>query len=191
MIRYESYDVVASSKLVDTVIVPLYEDVYADVLADPFDSTERFTERVRSWLSRPTFAMVAAYAGDEPVGQAFGTNLTSLGPWDKMLTPLPDGFADEYGGTRTFCLTEIMVREPWRRQGIARQMHDMLLSGRTAHRAILTVRQDNDAAHAAYASWGWRKVGLMHPFPDAPIYDTLLLPLADREAPLHRHGAVD
>ena len=98
-----------------------------------------------------------------------------------MLTPAPDGFADEHGGTRTFVLTEIMVREPWRRQGIARRLHDMLLEGRREERAILTVRQDNDAAHAAYASWGWRKVGLMHPFPDAPIYNTLVLPLARRE----------
>lgn len=70
-----------------------------------------------------------------------------------------------------------MVREPWRRQGIARRLHDLLLSGRAEQRAILTVRQDNDAAHAAYSSWGWRKIGLMHPFADAPIYDTLLLPL--------------
>lgn len=138
MIRYESYDAKAASKIIDTVIVPLYEDVYADVLANPFDSTERFTERTRSFLSRPTFAMIVAYDGDEPVGQTYGSNLTSLGPWDKMLTPLPDGFADEYGGTRTFGLTEIMVREPWRRQGIARRIHDMLLAGRPEERAILT-----------------------------------------------------
>jgi hypothetical protein len=42
------------------------------------------------------------------------------------------------------------------------------------------VGQENDAAQVAYASWGWRKVGLMHPFPDAPIYDTLVVPLAGR-----------
>jgi hypothetical protein len=47
------------------------------------------TERVESYLSRPTFAMTAAYADGEPVGQAFGCNLTGSGPWDKMLTRSP------------------------------------------------------------------------------------------------------
>ena len=39
MIRYESYAAAAAAaKAMETVIVPLYEDVYADVLANPFDA---------------------------------------------------------------------------------------------------------------------------------------------------------
>ena len=52
MIRYESYDAVAASQIIGTVIVPLYEDVYEEKLANPFDSTERFTERLESFLRR-------------------------------------------------------------------------------------------------------------------------------------------
>lgn len=73
------------------------------------------------------------------------------------------------------------VAATFRMQGIARHLHDLLLADRPEERAILAVRRENDPAQAAYASWGWRKIGLMHPFPDAPIYDTLLLPLANRE----------
>lgn len=178
MISYESYDAGAASGLMESVIVALYEDVYADLLGNPFDSTERFTERVLAYLSSPTFAMVAAYAGDDVVGQAFGCNMSSSGSWDGLLTPVPEGFTDEAGGTRTFCLNEIMVREPWRRQGIARRLHDLLLSERPAERAVLAVRPENGAAQAAYASWGWRRVGRLQPVPDAPVYDALVLPLA-------------
>jgi hypothetical protein len=34
------------------------------------------------------------------------------------------------------------------------------------------------AAQAAYARWGWRKAGEVKPFPDAPLYDAMILPLA-------------
>jgi len=178
--RYERYGPAEAARLVREVIVPLYEDVYADLLGNPFDSTERFTERVTGYMSRPTFAMTAAYADGVPVGQAFGCTLTSSRTWDALLTPVPDGFTGEAGGTRTFFLNEIMVREQWRRQGIARRLHDLLLEGRGEERAALLVRQENDAAHAAYASWGWQRAGLLRPFPDAPVYDVLVLDLKSR-----------
>jgi ribosomal protein S18 acetylase RimI-like enzyme len=175
--RYESYDAAAAGGLMSTVIVPLYEDVYADLLHNPFDSTERFAERVTAYMSRSGFAMTTAYAGTDPVGMAFGFALPpDTHWWDGLTTPVPGGFTAETG-SRTFALCEMMTAAPWRRQGIARHLHDLLLSGRAEERATLLVRQDNTAAQAAYASWGWRKVGLLQPFPDAPIYDALVLPL--------------
>jgi len=172
--RYESYDSAEAAGLVATVVVPLYEDVYADMLSNPFDSTERYAERVKGYMQRPTFAMTVAYADGKPVGQAFGSSLGSSRWWDGLLATVPDGFTDE-DGTRTFALNEIMVREQWRRQGIGRRLHDLLVRGRPEQRATLLVRQENTAAQAAYASWGWRKVGLLRPFPDAPEYDALVL----------------
>jgi hypothetical protein len=43
-------------------------------------------------------------------------------------------------------------------------------------------RPDNAPAQAAYARWGWRNVTKLKPFPDAPVYDALILPLAPRIA---------
>lgn len=182
MISYQSYDAGAASSLTETVIVPLYEDIYAARLSDPFSSAERFRERVKGYLSSRTFAMTAAYADGLPVGQALGCNLSARGSWDDLLTPVPEGFTDEAGGTRTFSLNEIMVREPWRRRGVARRLHDLLLAGRAEERATLLVRPENDAAQAAYAHWGWRKVGQYQPTPDAPVFDVLILLLRTARA---------
>jgi GNAT superfamily N-acetyltransferase len=179
--RYESYDAAGSAKVMATVIVPLYEDVYADLLHNPFDSTERFTERVTGYMSRPGFAMTAAYAGNQPAGLALGFTLPpETHWWDGLTTPVPDGFTTETG-SRTFALCEMMTAGPWRRQGIAHALHDLLMSGRHEERATLLVRQNNQAAQTAYASWGWQKIGLLQPFPDAPVYDALMLPM--RSAP--------
>ncbi|MGH8895559.1 MAG: hypothetical protein ACRDZ4_00720 [Egibacteraceae bacterium] len=51
---------------------------------------------------------------------------------------MADGLLSETG-TRTFAVSEIMVRKPWRRRGIGR---------------VLLVTPENTAAQAAYARWG-------------------------------------
>jgi hypothetical protein len=53
-----------------------------------------------------------------------------------------------------------------------------LLSRWPELRATLLAEPDNAPAQAAYAQWGWRKVAKLKPFPDAPVYDALILPLA-------------
>jgi ABC-type multidrug transport system ATPase subunit len=80
-------------------------------------------------------------------------------------------------GRRTFALTEIMVRANCRRQGYARKLHDLLLSNRRESRATLLVLPDNVPARTAYIKWGWRKLGGLKPFDDAPTYDAMLIDL--------------
>ena len=80
-------------------------------------------------------------------------------------------------GHRTFALTEIMIRGPWRRQGYARHLHDALLRNRKEERATLLVLPDNAPAKAAYAAWGWRKLGELKPFEDSPTYDSMIVSL--------------
>ncbi len=71
-----------------------------------------------------------------------------------------------------------MVRTAWRRRGVARALHHDLLAGRREERATLLVLPDNRPAQAAYANWGWKKIAELQPsFPDAPVYDVLILPL--------------
>lgn len=171
------HDGQSAPSILDTVIVPIYEASHADVIADPFHSTERFVERMRDYVSVPGFEMVVAEIGSVPVGQAMGCPLPAdSGWWEGLTTPVdPERIAET--GQRTFALCELMVHPDWRRHGIARSLHDELMHGRPEERATLLVEEDNTAAQRAYATWGWRRLGRLRPYPDAPHYDALILPL--------------
>jgi hypothetical protein len=94
-----------------------------------------------------------------------------------LVTCVVCGFARE-DGARTFALSEIMVRRPFTGQHVAHRLHDELLSKRTEQRATSLVEPDNTRAYCAYLHWGWRKVAQLRPgWPDAPIFDVLLLRL--------------
>lgn len=69
------------------------------------------------------------------------------------------------------------MRAAWRRQGVARRLHDTLLATVDAERVLLNVHPDSEAAVAAYRAWGYRKVGDAHPWPGAPLHDVMLLDL--------------
>jgi len=167
----------ASTTELDQVIAPVYEASHADVIADPFYSVERFLERVRGYAKAPGFGLVAAYSDSVVVGFAFGYPLpTNSRWWAGATTPLSDDVVHETG-RRTFALNELMVVPAWQRKGVARSLHDELLGSRREERATLLVRGDNAGAQAAYAGWGWQKVGTVRPYPDAPNFDAMVLPL--------------
>ena len=79
---------------------------------------------------------------------------------------------------RTFALTDLLVRASWRRQGIGRSLHDLILAGRPEERATLTVLPAATAAQGAFRAWGWRRVARARgPRPGAPARDVLLTSL--------------
>jgi ribosomal protein S18 acetylase RimI-like enzyme len=167
----------SAEAIVDTAIVRLHEACYSEAASDPFFSVERFTQRVRGYLKSPGFGLVLAEADGEPIGQCFGYALPHDSRWwQGLTTPVEPALTTETGH-RTFALCELMVRPDWQQRGVARALHDELLHHRPEERATLLVREDNIAAQRAYASWGWRKIGKNRPFPDAPHYDALVLPL--------------
>ncbi len=147
------------------------------MIDDPFYSVERFAERVRGYASAPGFEMVVAEISGEAVGQAFGFALPAGALWWRGLTTPADPELIAETGSRTFALCELMVHPAWQRRGLARSLHDELLQHRPEERATLLVREENTAAQRAYATWGWRKLGKLRPYPDAPHYDALVLPL--------------
>lgn len=103
--------------------------------------------------------MVVAFQDGRPAGQIWGWPLGPATAWWAGLIEAPDpGFTVE-DGTRTFALSEIMVRDQWKGQGIAHALHDSLLGGRSEKRATLLVEADNTTAYRAYSSWGWERVG--------------------------------
>jgi ribosomal protein S18 acetylase RimI-like enzyme len=124
---------------------------------------------------QPGFVLAEARHGGYLVAYASGLPLRpSTSWWKDLTTPLDDAVTAEYAG-RTFALTELLVRPSWRRQGIGRALHDLILRGRPEERATLTVPPAAQAAQAAFRAWGWRRVARTRgPAPGAPVWDVLL-----------------
>ncbi|GLV98552.1 GNAT family N-acetyltransferase [Streptomyces lavendulae] len=156
-------------------LVGVYAEVYEkEIGEDPFFSVDRFEGRLTGHASRPSWEAVAAFDGGEAAGYAYAATLPeNTAWWAHMLEPLPaDQVAED--GTRTLALFEIMVREPWRGTGLARRIHEELLAGRTEERVTLLVEPGHPKVRALYESWGYEHIGDQQPFPDAPVYATML-----------------
>jgi GNAT superfamily N-acetyltransferase len=122
------------------------------------------------------WTLIAAWLDGELAGYAYGFTLAAQSQWWQGID-MPKSFTNETGA-RTFAVSEIMTRAPWRRQGIARSLHGRLLMNRPEERATLLADPDNGPAQNAYASWGYRKVAQLRPAWDgAPLFDVLILPL--------------
>jgi GNAT superfamily N-acetyltransferase len=164
---------------------PLLLEVYAEVYdkaaqSDPFASVDRFAAGLDGWSSRPGWSCVVGYDQGQAVGYAYGAPLPEGARWwGGLLTVVTDDVVAETG-TRTYALSELMVRAPWRKTGVSRRLHDALLSERTEERATLLVDQTHPRVHALYVSWGWQTLGDLRPrLPDAPLFHAMLLPLQD------------
>lgn len=185
-LTFERYGAEAASAARATVEA-IYHGAYFEAISsgDPFNSPEAFMHRFDRYIQRGDFDLVIARAGGEPVGQSWGWPLDGRsGPgWWKGLESEPEpGFTRE-DGKRTFALSEIMVRREWTGHGVAHALHDQLLGGRNEQRATLLVEPENTIAYRAYLAWGWRKAARLRPdWPDAPLYDVLILPLPGRSA---------
>jgi len=153
------------------------EALHAEVYAD--DDAGRFARRFRVQRRQPGFVLVEARSGGYLIGYAAGMPLRPATSWWRGLTaPLPEEITAEHPG-RTFALVDLLVRAAWRRQGIARSLHDLVLAGRPEERATVTVRPAATAAEQALRSWGWRRVGRTRDpdDPGSPVSDVLVVPL--------------
>ncbi|MEH0467219.1 hypothetical protein [Streptomyces acidiscabies] len=158
-------------------LIDVYREVYADSIADdPFNGVERFGRGLDGWSSREGWTCVVAYEGDTAVGYAYGAPLPRDAAWWKgLLTPAPDHVIQETG-SRTYAISELMVRVPWRKTGLSRRLHDALLADRTETRATLLVRTSHPKVGALYESWGWKLFGQIIPrIEGAPKFDVMLL----------------
>ncbi|UIX33460.1 GNAT family N-acetyltransferase [Streptomyces sp. GQFP] len=163
-------------QLIRSMLVDVYAEVYSRDAADPFHSVQRFEERLSGHAAGSSWACVAGNIDGEPVGYAYG-RLDSVREWHEILDPV-DPAVRAYGEEGTFGLCEIMVRGPWRGQGIARGIHDELMGRRPEQRASLLVDSEHPKVRALYESWGYRKAGQMQPFEDSPRYDAMVLDLS-------------
>jgi GNAT superfamily N-acetyltransferase len=138
-----------------------------------------FGRRFGRQRRQPGFVLAEARHGGYLVGYAFGVPLRPATSWWRDLTaPLPEELTAEHPG-RTFALAELTVRAAWRRQGIGRDLHDLILDGRAEDRATAAIPVAAAPAQGAYQRWGWRKAARKHPEPPAAdLLDVLLLDLA-------------
>lgn len=157
------------------VIVDVYTDVRAPLLDQPNYRPSVFAERLARHSTEPGWEAVLAYADQQAVGYAYANTVESGDRWwDRMAEPLPAGFTEP----PTMVIKEIGVRERWRRQGIARLMHDELLSGRSETRAALLVNPDafDGTVIALYRKWGYEAFNSQQPSPDAPRLTAMVRP---------------
>jgi ribosomal protein S18 acetylase RimI-like enzyme len=159
-----------------------YESDLVALLVALSDDDEKgsFVARFRVLRRQPGFVLATAWHGGYLVGYATGMPLRpSTSWWRDLTTTGPDDLTDEHPG-RTFALTDLAVRSSWRRQGIGRALHDLILAGRPEERATLAVLPAATAAQQAFRQWGWHKVARSadpRPGPPAPgalIYDILV-----------------
>jgi GNAT superfamily N-acetyltransferase len=136
-----------------------------------------FARQLRVWRRQPGFVLAEARHGGYLVGFASGMPLRpSTSWWKDLTTPLPADVTTEHPG-RTFALTELLVRASWRRQGIGRSLHDLILdpAGRPEERATLTVPPGAGPAQDAFRKWGWRRVARTRGSdPEVPVLDLLV-----------------
>ncbi|WP_086564102.1 GNAT family N-acetyltransferase [Streptomyces africanus] len=183
-VMYERYEGPGGSSRLGAFL-PAYEEVYAEppYCEGPRDVAE-FIGHFQVHVQRRGFRIVLALDGDDVIGFTYGYCLAPDTRWWKNLqdVELPEDFTRE-DGHRTFVIIELAVRKAWRRRGIAAELHARLLEGLDVERATLTMRPEPEAAPAqsAYAAWGYRKVGMSHPWDEAPLYDCMVRELRRNE----------
>jgi hypothetical protein len=156
-----------------SVLIDVYAEVRADRLHEPHYSVERYGERLARHGSEPGWEAVIGFEGDEALGYAYVNTLTPDDRWwRRMTTSLPEGCAER----TTVALKEIMVRVPWRGTGIARRIHDELLSGRAEEQVSLLVNPlaGDGKVKGLYESWGYREISAQQPAADGPVLAAML-----------------
>ncbi|MEV6299862.1 GNAT family N-acetyltransferase [Actinoplanes sp. NPDC051861] len=155
-------------------MIDVYRDAYRDKLADGFLNEQRHWERIEAYASADGYALIEGRISGYMVGYALGYRLSKDAKWwNGLITEVDPSLISE-DGARTFAITYMMVRNEFRRRGYARALHDELLNARPERRAALLVNPSNVPARTAYEAWGWRKIGELQPFSDAPVYDAML-----------------
>ncbi|MEV4437472.1 GNAT family N-acetyltransferase [Streptomyces sp. NPDC049577] len=155
-------------------LADVYEEAYAEKLDGAFRSRAAFLDRLAAYVQRPGFELVSATQDHELVGYIFGFGIASSGTWwGGFRGEVPQGVREQTKQGQVFAISELMVRPPWRRQGIARLLHNSLLEGRRESLATILVDPANTPARTAYYSWGWMKLGEIQPFENSPVFESL------------------
>jgi ribosomal protein S18 acetylase RimI-like enzyme len=177
VVDIQRYDARSAASVIPNV-GQLYEAVYREPpYCEGPDDVAEFIKGMPRRVAQPAFRLVVATTDSKTVGFAFGHQLTAdTRWWQGATTPLPDSIVREHAG-RTFAIIELAVAAEYRRRGIAKAMHDTLLTDADEARVTLLVRPEATPARSAYERWGYARVGAIRPWPEAPLYDAMVLDL--------------
>lgn len=157
-----------TAKVIRQTLIDVHADVYAAQMDDPF--VQRFPWFVDHWSENPGFTCVIGYDAGEPVGYAYGAAQREGAEWwqGHRATPRPAS------GTRTYAVSEIMVRHQWRKTGTAHRIHEALLAERPEALSVLLVDTAHPKVRSLYESWSYTQVGTQQPFPDSPLFAVMV-----------------
>jgi GNAT superfamily N-acetyltransferase len=133
----------------------LYADAYRDVPGEEFRNRQEFLTRFEAEVQLTAFDMIIGSAAGVVVGYAYGFRDERAG-------------AAGAGGGRlqglmasgpVFALAELLVLPEFRRRGVATSMLERLFARTDAALATVRVGRANEAARAAYGTWGWQDTG--------------------------------
>jgi hypothetical protein len=165
----------AHAAAIRELLLDVHDEVYEGV-DDPLAPREAFAKFVDSWSAREDFACFVAYDGQDPVGYAYGAPLSAASTWRAKVVPaLTEAFTAETG-VRTFALSELMVRTPWRGTGASKAIHDELVRDRADARMTLLVHKNHVTVRALYEGWGYESVGEVVPLEGATVLCAMVLP---------------
>lgn len=133
--------------------------VYDEVFGDRPDETVWRHELFDRHCARDGFRFAAARDEETLVGFAWGYIGRAGQFWsDWVLDALPEELTRTWVGGH-FEFVELAVLPDHRRRGYGRRLHDVLLDGVEADRALLSTENVDSPAVRLYASHGWRKLG--------------------------------
>ncbi|MFG1924380.1 GNAT family N-acetyltransferase [Cryptosporangium sp. NPDC048952] len=162
------------AQVTDTIL-EVYAEVYSDRLHEPFRTPNAYSERLSGHIKAPRWECVVGYQADEPIGFVYGAGLRPTTTWWQDIEPAPDVDLVQEDGHRTLGIFELMVRRPWRKQGLALAIHEELILHRPEQRVSLAVAHDHPRVRAMYERWGYQFVGVHRPpGPAAPLLDIML-----------------
>jgi len=177
-VRIEHYDSEGALRLKEPVLA-VYLASHHDQQHNPWFSPGQFWQRlVDLYAPSHGFGMVTAWHGQAMAGYAFGSVMGQPQEiWAMIRAALPD-IPVSSAQEPIYFFREFAVDPSYQGKGYGRLLHDALLQTRPERLAHLLVRPDNPAK-STYTRWGWRVVGQVQPFPDAPVLDAMvhLLPL--------------
>ncbi|WP_311766129.1 GNAT family N-acetyltransferase [Streptomyces telluris] len=177
------YDHTHAADLRD-LLLNVHDDCYAGPDRGEFDSRERFAQFVDHWSQGPGWVCIISHDDDQDgqaVGFAYGAPLPTGSPWWSKIAGLDPEFTHETG-SRTFAVSEVVVRPQWRKTGTSTRLHEELLTGRHEERATLLVDSTHPKVQALYEAWGYSALGQTKPFADAPVMTAMIRPLTPRSA---------
>jgi GNAT superfamily N-acetyltransferase len=137
--------------------------VYQAAFAQPpysekAEMAREFAERVQRYArEREGFRLVTARKDD---GQMIAIALAVLarpGDWwrDKVASAIPPSLADRWLGELCQEVVHLAVVPDAQGHGVGRLVHDVLIAGRSAPTAVLSVHPEAEPARRLYQSRGW------------------------------------